>query len=587
MKQGNRGRTLLIIAVVLILVGGTLGWWIQTGAGVARVEEVRFPGIYSGYYVGYLWVPKGVDQDHPAPAVLMAHGFNNTKEYMANSALELARRGYVVLSMDLDKHGLSASSDVPKVPFFDPSPNGIGTYDGLLFLRSLPMVDTNNVGMMGMSMGGSAIDATAQLLPDSYKALFYMDSGCDAGCDVEHNFAISVGRNIEVPPNFGAANGADVPKTERAMEIYGTTGPVEPGKVYGSVEDGTPRVFYDHFGDHPFSTDDPTSIGNAIKWFGLTMVGGKDIPATDQIWQYKVLATGVIYIGMVIFLIAIGALLFEAPYFADLKGKLPQYNGNTGALWWVFAVVTAFLGPLTLMWAFMVGFNGNFFHFEPISTGFATWLAIVGVITVLILVAGYYIWGKKAGANGESYGLLWKNSLDWIKIGKSALLAFVTVATGYLLLSIVNGVFQVDARFWILTWKVTDLRHILIMFPYVIPLFLYFVTLAIAWHGTLRPNKGEISVGKEILINSLMLLVGVAALLAYYYVPLTFFAAPSNLGPAGLGLINGIALLGLVPALAAISTYFFRLTGKVYVGAFINSFFIAWFLVAANTVQSF
>ncbi len=66
-----------------------------------------------------------------------------------------------------------------------------------------------------------------------------------------------------------------------------------------------------------------------------------------------------------------------------------------------------------------------------------------------------------------------------------------------------------------------------------------------------------------------------------------FFGAPANFGPKGLGLINAIALLGLIPVLGYISTYFYRRTGKVYVGAFINTFFIAWYLVAANTVQGF
>lgn len=587
MNEKKNHWLLLIIALVLMIGGSSLAGWIQTGAGAARIEEVKFPGIYDGNYDAYLWIPNGVNQENPAPAVLAAHGFNNTKEYMANTALELARRGYVVLSMDLDKHGFSSSSNVPSVGMFAPSPNGIGTYDGLLFLRSLPFVDTDNVAMVGMSMGGMAIDATAQLLPDAYKALFYMDSGCDAACETEHNFAISVGRHIEVPPNFGAINGAEVPNAPRAMEIYGSDGPVIPGNVYGSIEDGTGRVFYDHFGDHPYSTDDPTSIGNVVTWFGMTLDGGKDIPATDQIWQYKVLGTGLGYIGIVVFFAAIGSLLLETTYFSSLKEKLPVYKGNKGSMWWIFAVITAFLGPILLMWAFRYSFDHNWFKLEPVSTGFAGWLAITGIVTVVILVAGYYLWGKKAGVNGQSYGLLWKEGLNWSQIGKSLLLAFITTATGYLFLHIIVSVLKVDFRFWVLTLKTTDFRHILIMLAYLLPLFVYFLSLAVVWHGTLRPRSGEVTMAREITVNAVMLLVGVLSLLGWYYIPLTFFGAPSNLGPSGLGLINAIALVGIVPAVAAISTYFYRLTGKVYVGALINTMFVAWFLVAANTVQGF
>ncbi|MEJ2608115.1 MAG: hypothetical protein P8Z41_15800, partial [Anaerolineales bacterium] len=63
--------------------------------------------------------------------------------------------------------------------------------------------------------------------------------------------------------------------------------------------------------------------------------------------------------------------------------------------------------------------------------------------------------------------------------------------------------------------------------------------------------------------------------------------APSNFGPGGLGLINGLALFAIVPAIALVSTYYFRKTGKIYVGAAINTLFVTWYLVACNTLYSF
>jgi hypothetical protein len=59
------------------------------------------------------------------------------------------------------------------------------------------------------------------------------------------------------------------------MKIFGTDKPIVPGKVYGSIADGTARIFYYHFGDHAISTDDPTSIGDAVTWFGMTLQGAK------------------------------------------------------------------------------------------------------------------------------------------------------------------------------------------------------------------------------------------------------------------------------------------------------------------------
>jgi pimeloyl-ACP methyl ester carboxylesterase len=580
---------LLIIALVLVLVGSLLAGWIQTGAGAATIREVRFLGMHDGYYSGYLWIPKGVTTGNPAPAVLATHGFNNSKEYMANTALELARRGYVVLSMDLDNHGLSDKSKTPKLPMGEPSMNGIGADDGLKYLRSLDIVDLDNVGMIGMSMGGGAIEAAALHNPDGYSALFFMDSGCgEANCPQLKNFAISVGKHTEVPPNFGAPNGAEIPNMPGAMAAYGIDEPVTPEHLYGSIKEGNGRIFFFHWGDHPISTDDPTSIGNAIRWFGETLDGGKVIPASNQIWPLKLLGTSIAFVGCVIFLMGFGGVLLQNNYFKSLKDEVPEYKGTVGLAWWVFAAITAFLGPITLMPLFMKFFMPNYFKLEPVTSGFVGWLMVIGILTILLLVIGYFTMGKKAGANGVNYAMMWENvGFDWKKIGKSLLLALTVVAAGYLMLFIITALLKVDFRIWVITLKTTDFRHFLVMFAYLIPLAIYFIPLSISLHGTMRPKSGKVSFAQEMIINVAIMLVGYLVLEAWYYIPLTFFGAPSNFGPGGLALINGLALFGLVPAIALVSTYYFRKTGRIYAGAFINILFITWYLVACNTLYSF
>jgi pimeloyl-ACP methyl ester carboxylesterase len=584
--DGQRSKywKLFIVALALVLVGSVLASWIQTGAGAATVTEVKFYGMYNGIYDAYLFVPNGVTTGHPAPAVLAVHGYNNSKEYMNNTALELARRGYVVLSMDLDKHGLSGSSKTPSA-----TANAYGAYDGLKYLRNLDIVDPSNVGMIGMSMGGMAIETAGQMAPDDYQSMFFMDSNCSQ-CDKDKNFAMSWGTGSEVPQPFGAINGAQVPFTPAAMKAYGTDQPVVPGKVYGSIADGTGRVYYDHFGDHPYSTDDPVSIGNAVRWFGMTLKGAQNasLAPEDQIWPNKNLGTFLAYVGLVLFLIALGALLLGVPYFKSLTEPMPVYKGSTGARWWIFAAITALLGPLTLYQLFLSFFNANYFHMEAITTGFLGWMMVVGLITIVILVGSYYLLGRKEGVTGVNYGLKWADKgIDWAKIGKSALLALAVVVSGYILLFLVNSLLMVDFRLWILTLKVTDYQHFYMLLAYIIPAAIYFIPISVALHGTLRPKNGQATLAQEMLINTAILLIGLGIVLAYFYIPLEFFGAPANFGPGGLGLINAIGMLGLLPVIACISTFFYRKTGHVYVGALINTFFIVWYLVAANAVFAF
>ena len=58
------------------------------------------------YSMGYkLYIPKGVSEANPAPAVLCLHGYQNDHETSAGYAIEFARHGYVALAIDEFGHG--------------------------------------------------------------------------------------------------------------------------------------------------------------------------------------------------------------------------------------------------------------------------------------------------------------------------------------------------------------------------------------------------------------------------------------------------------------------------------------------------
>jgi hypothetical protein len=54
-------------------------------------------------------------------------------------------------------------------------------------------------------------------------------------------------------------------------------------------------------------------------------------------------------------------------------------------------------------------------------------------------------------------------------------------------------------------------------------------------------------------------------------------------GNQGLGMINFIALIALIPIVYGLITFFFRKTGHIYVGSFMATLSITLYLVAANT----
>lgn len=101
-----------------------------------------------------LYLPKGVDASHPAPAVALTHGYLNSKEFESGVALELARRGYVVLAYDQYDHGDSTWDTPSAFNFYVWS-----AYDAMEYLYAQDYVlkandGTAMIGLSGHSMGG-------------------------------------------------------------------------------------------------------------------------------------------------------------------------------------------------------------------------------------------------------------------------------------------------------------------------------------------------------------------------------------------------------------------------------------------------
>jgi len=95
----------LIVLLISIFVCMSIAGMIQTDFGNIKVEiiEIDAPGL--GVITGKLYKPNTATAGTPAPAVLQIHGYQNDKDTSGAYALELARRGFVVLALDAFGHG--------------------------------------------------------------------------------------------------------------------------------------------------------------------------------------------------------------------------------------------------------------------------------------------------------------------------------------------------------------------------------------------------------------------------------------------------------------------------------------------------
>src|SRR6202166_343109 len=347
-----------MIGVLLILAGGVLARLTQTASGI-RIEDIRFKGAKGNTMSALLYIPANATAQTPAPGILAVHGYINSRETQDGFAIEFARRGYVVLALDQTGHGYS---DPPAFA------NGFGGPDGLAHLRSLDIVDKNNIGLEGHSMGGWTVLAAATAMPNDYKSMVLEGSSTGKPFAAEgtaswpRNVALVFAQYEEFPDlMWGVEHARDVTQSPKLEALFGTQGTVEPGKVYGDTAQGTARVLYTPSMTHPAEHISHEAIGYSLDWFAKTLQGGTPRPSDDQIWFRKEVGTVIALIGFVALLIGVFDGLLESPAFSHLRlpeiadGTMPAHVAAGGHRWTAAVVLSAFISALTLYPAFALG----------------------------------------------------------------------------------------------------------------------------------------------------------------------------------------------------------------------------------------
>lgn len=568
--------SLAIAGVVLILAGGLLAHFTQTAGGI-KIQDVRFKGAKGNTMSALLYIPPNATAQTPAPGILAVHGYINSRETQDGFAIEFARRGYVVLALDQTGHGYS---DPPAFA------NGFGGPDGLAHLRSLDIVDKNNIGLEGHSMGGWTVLAAATEMPNDYKSMVL--EGSSTGKPFAAEGTASWPRNtalvfaqFEEFSNlmWGVDLARDVTRSPKLWALFGTQGGVEPGKVYGDIANGTARVLYTPAITHPAEHISHEAIGYSLDWFAKTLQGGTPKPADDQIWFRKEIGTLIAFLGFVALLIGTFDGLLEAKIFSRLRlpeiadGTMPEHAAASGRRWTMAFILSAFIPALTYYPAFALG--GTFVKPSAwLPQGITNQILVWAVINALIALALMPFAPKRVSRGGI--------------VLQSVVIAVLTVIAGYAALWLADLVFKIDFRFWIVALKLMSAKQFLIFLIYLVPFTAFFV---IALH-VLHRNFSTMALGRGALYltNILALTLGFIVLLALQYGLLwlggKLFNPLPDPGFVPLSTIVAIQFVPLLAIAAVIATFTWRRTGSSLPGALICGMFVTWYVVAGTATQA-
>jgi pimeloyl-ACP methyl ester carboxylesterase len=572
----HRKWSLAVAGAILILAGSALAYLTQTSDGI-RIRDVRFSGAKGNAMSALLYIPANVTAQAPAPGILAVHGYINSRETQDGFAIEFARRGYVVLALDQTGHGYS---DPPAFA------NGFGGPDGLAYLRSLDFVDKNNIGLEGHSMGGWTILAAATAMPNDYKSIVLEGSSTGKPFAAEgtttwpRNAALVFAQYEEFPDlMWGVELARDVTQSPKLWALFGTQGPVDPGKVYGDIAQGTARVLYAPPITHPDEHISRQAIGYSLDWFAKTLQGGSPRSVDDQIWLRKEIGTLIALIGFVALLLGVFDGLLDAPVFSNLR--LPEAAGGTapavaaaeGGRWRAAFILTAFIPALTYYPAFALGgtlVTPSRFLPQGVTNQIMVWALINGLIALALMPFA----PKRARRSGI--------------VLPSVLIALITIIVGYAALWLVDLAFKVDFRFWIVALKLMSAKQFLIFLIYLVPITAFFVVALQLLHR----NFSTIGASRPALYltNILALTLGFIVLVGLQYGTLWLTGKLFNPLPdptfVPLSTIIAIQFVPIFAIVAIIATFTWRRTGLSLPGALICGLFVTWYVVAGTATQA-
>ncbi len=327
--------------------------------GDLSVTNIVIPG--EDRITGVLYIPKEVEEG--APCVLLAHGIVNSKESLSGVALELAKHGYIALSIDLLGHG--GSSGALGEP--DPSLGVIQAADYLLTYSN-----NSHIGLIGHSMGAGAVYyAASHGIPENGVVLIGGGIGSNS-YDTSEGFMVPQPRNPLV-----IIGRYDVLFTwKRIEESLETTFPVhtpELNELKGVPNKASMSMLLMPYTSHLFEPVSPIVVTSTVNWFNA--INGVNVRKTPS----YLLQEGLILFAFIFFMVTLAL----ASTMGSQVIAVTSFDWRSGVIYGLVGFIV-FIPSMLL---------GNVLSFPPqiFGSSIAWWLLIWGLI-----VLGFSRYWKKS-----------------------------------------------------------------------------------------------------------------------------------------------------------------------------------------------
>jgi pimeloyl-ACP methyl ester carboxylesterase len=590
----------LVLSLFLTLGSVLVASRVQTDFGRVEVTNVSYPN-YNGILIrAKLFKPLPASPQSPSPGIVYAHGYQNNRETGDAYCLELARRGMVVLEIDAIGRGNSGLPNDPKAPDFDKT---YGVFSSFQYLKALPFVSKEALGLMGHSLGAEWAYTVALKHPEVRGLVISgFAYGPEATATNPKNMLMIIGKWDEYRKRMTGTQ--DLEKewmaTQRTRKVIPFPNP-RLNERYGDFAAGTARKVFVPRVTHIQESHNRAAIAEAVDWmrWALNPSGSTQVDPNQQIWPIKEWATLTAMLACFASLLFLGALLMRLRFFKVIQGSPRPDYFCSGRSFFKIATLNGILMALYLPLIFVL--FGLHVYVVPIDkvfpmmmvNGTVWWFFWINIIGFFIFRAWFKKRSRQEGLPLETLGISFhpeRFGLDGLIMAKTVLLGLLLFLYAYMSEYLLEQWFIVDFRFWFpfASDLTADRAKVLpLYFPFIL---VGFLGTGILLHGQLRRPFKRSWVGTFVSwswFNILALVIPLVLLLAFQYGPLITTGFIPLVGPGGMFVTFMINLFHIVAVLLItipISTWFFQLTGKIYLGALVNAALVTWMFVSSQVI---
>ncbi len=611
MKNKKSPQFWLAIALIICVVSVLGASFVQTQGGKITVKDMRWETGSGKYMSALLFVPDNATVENPAPAIITSHGWFNNREMQDMNFVEYARRGYVVLSIDMYGHGNSEVLYTPEIV-----PTSVGMYDAVKLIAALPYVDTERIGVTGHSNGAMASNFAVDLDNLAETRLIssvLLVANNATYTDPEGAFNNKYGNRdvgivaAQYDEFFFRVTKEDGTRTAPRDYINQDTAqsflnfgvdPAEGEKrasytMYRQDIDGedTIRVIYNPAQIHPWNTISSNVATSSIEFFEESLGAPNPIPATNMVWIWKAAFNLLGLVGFSIFVLAFAKVLLDTKYFSTLKSEAvvapqPAPTGRAKVWFWFSLFLTAFVSGYTYLiipgWLSDDGWltRPDFFLQSPVFF-IGVWAVVNGLFAlILMLITWFFFDGKSVSLKERGV------TLNLQKLWKTVLLSLAVVSAAFLIVFTADFLFKVDFRQWVIPVKafMPDKIGIILMY---LPFFLVFYVI----HSVAVNSFNYVDQGKEWINVALLALFTTLGALVYVIIQYsTFFATGyswTEMMDPRVSNIYGIWLFPILvyfPLAVILDRKLYKVTRNPYLGGIIFAM-IMTIIACTNTLS--